>query len=204
MQETLSSLMPAPEVLLTEDFIKSLLFLVTHLRDVARLYDFAHVEEGLLNSLELSESDKSNKSIMTHVWFPEFLGCDLNTIQAAVALFRRTRGSPNLFRRAQTAQAHLDNVLIGESKNHGNPPTVLTLPIPISQAASQNEQNATVERSVRQPTPGGSATGSTHRELNEPTQPGLPEPQVNAPKDTPSAFDPASEREDTHKVNVVQ
>ena len=120
VRETLSRLMPAPEILLTEDFIKSPLFPVTVLRGVARLYDFAHVEEELLTSLELRESDRSNKSIMTHVWFLEFLGCDLNTIQAAVGLFRRTRGSPNLLRRAHAAQALLDNALNGESNNHGN------------------------------------------------------------------------------------
>lgn len=45
------------------------MFSIQLLRDVANLFNFGDVAEDFADFLEVSESDKGNKSIITHVWF---------------------------------------------------------------------------------------------------------------------------------------
>lgn len=64
------------------------MFLIQILRKVAKRFKLYEVGEHVALSLELSETDKSSMSIMTHVGFLKFFGCDLDTIQVTLALYR--------------------------------------------------------------------------------------------------------------------
>lgn len=68
----MKSLMPSPEDILNEGFLRSPLFPVALLRDLATLYDFGDIADGLVTALELSLLEAANKSILTHVWFAHF------------------------------------------------------------------------------------------------------------------------------------
>ena len=73
--------MPALEEILTEDLLRSPLFLVALLRDVATLYGFGHVPGNLSAALELSEVDLNNRSVMTYIWFTNLLDSSQDTIR---------------------------------------------------------------------------------------------------------------------------
>lgn len=75
------------------------------MRDITKLFRFGDVSDNVVTHLGISQLDKGNKSVMTNVWFLTFLGCDVDTIQAALELYRRTRRSPNLPRRTQAASS---------------------------------------------------------------------------------------------------
>lgn len=115
------SLMASPEDILNGEFLRSPLFPVALLRDVATLYDFSDVPDGLVTALELSPLEASNRSIMTHAWFALFLDCSHDTIRAAIDTYHRSRGSPNLFTRAREANnlAQVDHGTQGA--NQANP-----------------------------------------------------------------------------------
>ena len=117
VKETMSNLIPAPDAILTEELINSPLFPIATLRDIGRLFEFGGVREDLLDALEITESDRQNKSVMTHIWFLDLLRCDTDTIQAALAIYRRTRGSPNSLQRSQANEDFLETVLNSNPAN---------------------------------------------------------------------------------------
>lgn len=80
IRETLHSLLPSLGTMPTEEFMKSPLFPVTLLRDIAMLFGFRDASHEIAFHLELSDLDKGNKSVMTLVWFLTFLGFDIDTI----------------------------------------------------------------------------------------------------------------------------
>lgn len=57
---------------------------------------------------------------MNHVWFLKFLSYDVDIIQAALSLYRQTRGSTDLLQRTRAVQEFLENVLYVGSNNTGN------------------------------------------------------------------------------------
>ena len=118
VKESMRSLLPSPEDILTVELLRSPLFPVALLRDVATLYRFDDVPDGLRSALELSAGDIDNRSIMTHVWFSHFFRCSHDTIRAAVDIYRRTRGSPNLFiGQRETANVAPAGILVGSQTN---------------------------------------------------------------------------------------
>ena len=119
VQAAMKSFMPAPEEILTEDLLRSPLFPVALLRDVASLYGFGHVPDDLSAALELSDVDSNNRSVMIYIWFTNLLDCSHDTIRAAVTTYRRTRGSPNLFTRQQESETLAPAT--GTAKSTGNP-----------------------------------------------------------------------------------
>lgn len=127
VQGTPRSLMRVPEQILTEELIKAPLFPISLVRDVAKLFNFGNLQEITIKSLELNDLDKRNKSLMAHLWFLEFLNCDVETMKAALALFRHTRGSPNLLQRTQDAEIFLENVLNVKEERSRAPQTDYTL-----------------------------------------------------------------------------
>lgn len=135
--ETLSSLLPSPDTVLTEEFIKSPLFPVTLSRDIAKLFGFGDVSDDVVTHLGLSDLDRGNESVMTHVWFLTFLGYDVDTIQTALELYRRTRGSPNLLRRTQAASSFPGNM---QTINPDSPVARQAAPNKTSQGLLAHEQ----------------------------------------------------------------
>ena len=118
VKETMRSLLPSPDEILTVELLRAPLFPLALLRDVATLYGFEDVPDGLRSALELSAGDIGNRSIMTHVWFTHFLGCSHDTIRAAVDTYRRTRGSPNLFiRQREAANVAPPGIMAGSQAN---------------------------------------------------------------------------------------
>lgn len=127
--------MPSPEDILTVELLRAPLFPLALLRDLATLYRFGSVPDGLSTALELSSSDTSNRSIMDQVWFTKFLGCSHDTIFTAVGTYRRTRESPNLLTRQRNtangapvvltagAQAAPQVVLADSRDNSGDNPS---------------------------------------------------------------------------------
>ena len=93
VEEAMKSFMPAPEEILTEDFLRSPLFPVALIRDVASLSGFGPVPDDLSAALELGEVNLNNRSVMTYIWFTNILDCSHDTVRAAVTTYRRTRGS---------------------------------------------------------------------------------------------------------------
>ena len=118
VKESMRSLLPSSEYILTVELLRSPLFPVALLRDFATVYGSDDVPDGLTSALELSAGENGNCSIMTHVWFTHLLGCSHATIRAVVDTYRRTRGSLNLFiRQREAANVAPDGTLAGSQTN---------------------------------------------------------------------------------------
>ena len=82
--ELMKNLLPSPVHVFNDKFFRAPLFPISLLKDVADLYEYAPIPDGLKSSLELSRQNLSDKGVMTHAWFSFFLGCDKDTIKASI------------------------------------------------------------------------------------------------------------------------
>ena len=203
VKETMSNLMPAPDAILTEELIKSPLFPIATLHDIARLFEFGGVRDNLLDSLEITEIDRENKSVMTHIWFLDFLGCDTDTIQAALAIYRRTRGSPNSLQRAQANEDFLETMLNNNPANLTAAEMVTDRQSPTSQGELHNERTEVPGRPNNRTTPSAQGARSIvgQPQSGTPTIPNPPRSGVTG--SIPTLPTTSSDRDDTRKANYV-
>lgn len=203
VKETMSNLMPAPDAILTEELIKSPLFPIATLRDVAKLFNFGEVREDLLTSLEITDNSKDNKSILTHIWFLDFLSCDLDTIKAALSIYRRTRGSTNSFQRARASDEFLKTVLNNSTGNPNTARATADRHSPTIHAELQGDQIEVPGVRTSRTAPSGQGTRSTVRQLQSGMRPISDEPGSNPVRTMPTPQATSLEREDTRKANYV-
>ena len=102
VRSLMKSLLPAPAQIFTESFIRSPLFPILLLRDVASFYGCGATDTTFTNSLNLSASELTNRNVMAHIWFAYFAGCDSTTTQDIVECYKRTRGSSDILINSRT------------------------------------------------------------------------------------------------------
>ena len=88
VESFITDLLPSPAAVLTESFYQAHLFAVACLYEAPELYECFPGIESVMESLGFSAEEYSNKSIRTHVWLAELLGCDKDTIMAAVGMYK--------------------------------------------------------------------------------------------------------------------
>lgn len=62
---------------------------------VAKFYDCPSIDKFLEQMPALSQRDKSSTTVITHVWFAQFLDCDMDTIEMFLHNYNASRGLPN-------------------------------------------------------------------------------------------------------------
>lgn len=84
VEESMISLLPSPQDILTAELLRAHLFPLAFVRDFGTLYSFDDVPEGMSTALELSSRETRKRSIMTDVWFTHFFCCSHDTICASM------------------------------------------------------------------------------------------------------------------------
>ena len=122
VEALMKSLLPSPAQIFTEDFLRSPLFSVVLLSDVASFYGCTGPDDAFTSSLELSPYETNSRNIMAHTWFAYFTGCDSETTRNIIECYKRTRGSPNILMRRGSETQGLARVLpIAEVQTQSTP-----------------------------------------------------------------------------------
>lgn len=111
------SLSPSPSEVYTEEFFKKPLFTVVTLCDVSKLYGCPSVEKLLEEVPDLSHKDKINMTVITHVWFTQFLDCGMDSIVKIVHACKASRGLPDVAHPATPIPAFASNHQADASSN---------------------------------------------------------------------------------------
>ena len=207
IRSLMTSLLPAPAEIFTESFIRSPLFPVFLLRDVASLYGCGATDITFANSLNLTTHELTNDNIMAHVWFAYFAGCDSTTAREVVECYKRTKGSASMpFTRR--AEMHAG----GMRATSQPPPNVgisrqqqITQVVPRQGDSLQNMGPAdTQQHGMRNTSPGSVHPQSTSQSHGQDPQLVGNQPGENgqAPPDGPSPHSP-EDYDDYRKANYV-
>ena len=125
----MQSLLPSPAEIFTESFLRSPLFAVVLLKDIADLYEFVNIDDSFLQALELSPYETGSENIMTHVWFAYLAGCDYAATRSLVECYKRTRGSPNIFLRHGRGPQDAGKIpWFDQARTSSQPPNIIPPP----------------------------------------------------------------------------
>ena len=142
VEALMKSLLPSPAQIFTEEFLRSPLFPVVLLSDIASFYGCAGPEDAFTGSLELSPYETSSRNIMAHAWFAYFTGCDSETTRNIIECYKQTRGSPNiLIGRASEAQGLAEALPIAEAQTQ-SPPNQFSRVAVLNANRSQEQVNS--------------------------------------------------------------
>ena len=183
------TLLPSPAEIFTEQFIRSPLFPVVLLGDVANFYGSAPPHESFMEALGLSDYEVGSENIMAYVWFAHFAGCDTEFTRGVIECYKRTRGSPNtLISRSAEIQGYA-RVPQNTQRQTQSPP---------SQAARDWAQIFSQSQ--------GHSQGSNENASSEypPRAPSNPSPRAPQPTDRNNgAPAPPNDYDDTRKASYV-
>ena len=188
----MTSLLPAPSQIFTESFLRSPLFPVLLLRDVASLYGCGAADMSFTSSLHLPPHELTDRNIQLFTWFAYFAGCDSASTRDIVDCYKRTRSSTSI-----PASRGSDRRSMDIRETSGARPLTGAIP---QQQASMNRLNQSQDQAQ------GNSTGEQHptthptnNPTNHPTNPptNRPRGQLNQ---TPSNL---VDYDDTRKASYV-
>ena len=106
VRDHMKTLLPPPTPIYDDTFFKSPIFPIALLHEIAGFYGFGEVSNEFLDVQSLTQLEKQDQSVITHIWFAYLSELDRSTTRAVIDQYKRSRGSPNiLLRHSQVAPA---------------------------------------------------------------------------------------------------
>eukprot|EP00171_Calliarthron_tuberculosum_P023610 IDg23610t1 len=91
VREAMSDMLPALPEIYKDDFYTRPMYPIKALFNVAKFYRFETLDDEFTAALNLSDHEKSDRSIMTQAWFANLAGADADTTRTIIDSFKNKR-----------------------------------------------------------------------------------------------------------------
>eukprot|EP00171_Calliarthron_tuberculosum_P005685 IDg5685t1 len=169
----MTDLLAAPSKNFTPDFFISPMYSIRVLHEVAELYDCITIDVDYLSEINLSDYEKSHKSIMTVTWLSYILGQSPSETRSVIDRHKSLRPSSNPVVRSRAQETRQSSATLNAPEilldNYGLPETENPmLQVPLSLPTTQAVKHEPIPAFESEYKPGLLITDSPHRTSTKP------------------------------------